>query len=708
MQTTPIVSVQDIDIERLIREIPLAKSGRGHKKTQHGVRKVYLDIVCAFDIECSTIEVNNEPQAIMYIWQFQLGEQYTIIGRTWDGFVEMVKKINIVLEDRDARLMVYVHNLAYEFQFLCGVWDFAPEDSFCTDARSPLYCLMGRMELRCSYRLSNYSLAEWSRILHVDHPKLPEIDYSEIRYPWTELSDEVIAYSVTDVVCVVECVKAVMASYEDTLYSIPYTSTGYIRRRVKPLIKLWSWDAVSRMQNDLSTYLRLRQAFRGGDTHANIYHVGAILPDVYSYDRSSSYPDVIVHRRFPMSRFKAVEANPENVKWYIEQGYAVLMKVGFWNIRLQNPVYGLPYIPLDKCLERGFVAPIKPQMDNGRIREADYCEIAMTDLDFEIVSREYAWEGMTVHWLMVARYGDLPRPLVDLVIELYRNKTSMKGVAGQENVYRHSKELINSVYGMMCQRVMAQPIKLIGNQWVIQHWRPTDRELTPEEEASGLFAEETREEAYQKAIDKAFLNYAWAVWITAHARLELHKAVWIASQETGLNFVYADTDSVKVLEDIDLAGYNARKIKEAKRSGAYATDPKGNVHYMGVFEFEGRYDQFVTLGAKRYCTVEDGKLEITVAGVPKIAGAKELERKGGIAVFEDGFIFSESGKTGALYNDDVDMWIEIDGHSLHITRNVVIMETTFNMSLTPDYRQMHEFLTERLDTLSQDDYNKKW
>ena len=37
-----------------------------------------------------------------------------------------------------------------------------------------------------------------------------------------------------------------------------------------------------------------------------------------------------------------------------------------------------------------------------------------------------------------------------------------------------------------------------------------------------------------------------------------------------------------------------------------------------------------------------------------------------------------------------------------------IMETTFNMSLTPDYRQMHEFLTERLDTLSQDDYNKKW
>lgn len=31
----------------------------------------------------------------------------------------------------------------------------------------------------------------------------------------------------------------------------------------------------------------------------------------------------------------------------------------------------------------------------------------------------------------------------------------------------------------------------------------------------------------------------------------------------------------------------------------------------------GKYDEFVTQGAKKYATKKDGEIEITVAGVPK-------------------------------------------------------------------------------------------
>lgn len=51
-------------------------------------------------------------------------------------------------------------------------------------------------------------------------------------------------------------------------------------------------------------------------------------------------------------------------------------------------------------------------------------------------------------------------------------------------------------------------------------------------------------------------------------------------------FVYCDTDSVKYLGEIDLSKFNAERIKDSKRSGAYATDPKGITHYMGVYEKE--------------------------------------------------------------------------------------------------------------------------
>lgn len=82
------------------------------------------------------------------------------MGRTWGEFVTMMQTVSEVLGLNDKlRLIVYVHNLSYEFQFL-RKW-FEWKRVFSIDLRKPIYAITtGNIEFRCSYLLSGYSLAK--------------------------------------------------------------------------------------------------------------------------------------------------------------------------------------------------------------------------------------------------------------------------------------------------------------------------------------------------------------------------------------------------------------------------------------------------------------------------------------------------------------------------------------------------------------------
>ena len=180
---------------------------------------------------------------------------------------------------------------------------------------------------------------------------------------------------------------------------------------------------------------------------------------------------------------------------------------------------------------------------------------------------------------------------------------------------------------------------------------------------------------------KAFLAYQWGVWVTAHARSRLQDGIDLA----GHNFIYADTDSVKYIGDLDIEKFNKKRTLEAIKKGAYAYDNKGKAHYIGVYENEGYTlpNRFCTLGAKKY-VLEDsnGKLHITIAGVNKKKGAAEL---GKIENFKEGFIFKDAGGTESIFNDDLDMTIEREGQPLRIRDNVVIRDSTYTLGLTAEY-----------------------
>ena len=84
-------------------------------------------------------------------------------------------------------------------------------------------------------------------------------------------------------------------------------------------------------------------------------------------------------------------------------------------------------------------------------------------------------------------------------------------------------------------------------------------------------------------------------------------------------------------------------------------------YFLGLYDREKGYDEFVTLGAKKYAFKQNNKIGITVAGLNKISGAKELKEKGGLSKFKIGTEFINSGRKTVYYNDDKKHFITVQG-----------------------------------------------
>ena len=647
----------------IIGDTPCQKRRPGNQGRRDNKRK-YKNLFCAFDIEST-----NHPdleQAVMYIWQCQI-EEYTIIGRYWSEWILFCERVCQKLK-QDEYIMCYVHNLSYEFSFMKGIYSFTPEEVFCIQPRKVLKCeMMDHIEFRCSYLLTNMNLATFTKKMGVKQ-KLSgdEYDYSVIRYPWTELSDKELEYCITDVKSLVEALKVYFSIENDIFYTIPLTSTGFVRRNCKEAMRHFNRSDLKNMLPDYDIYVLLKQAFRGGNTHANRYYVNEIQENVSSYDRVSSYPDVMINEMFPMSPWiREDDINVERAcRKIFKQKRACLMRISFKNIRLKDPMDGCPYIPKHKCRNLGH-----HYNDNGRILWADYLEISLTDIDFKIILKQYDFDAAAIHDFYHCRYGRLPKPLRDVVKKYYQDKTELKNVEGQELFYMLSKAKLNSIYGMTVQDICKRNILYENDEFNF------DMELSDQE-------------LYNKTIQKAFICYAWGVWICARAREQLQVAV----NMVGDNFVYCDTDSVKFIDDgsISFDKYNKSRKLDSIKNGGVATDRAGKEYYLGLYDYEGRYPRFITMGGKKYAYEdESGKLNITVAGCGKSKGAKELASRGGLEAFQEGFTFYEAGNTESIYNDIREPFkVNIDGNSLLITSNVFIKKSTYTLGVTGEYKRI--------------------
>lgn len=676
-----VIKCADFKPEEYFKNCPLLKNRKGNPG---GKRRKYIGLTTAFDIETTLLE--DIRQSVMYIWQWQFSTDYTVIGRTWEEFKDLLERIKRALPE-GRWLVVYVHNLSYEFQYLKGVYQFMPSEVFAVASRKLLKCdMMQCFEFRCSYKLTNMSLKEFTTKMNVEHKKLSgdDFDYSKDRYPWTELTDLELEYCINDVLGLVEAVNALMARDGDTLQTIPLTSTGYVRRNAKKAMRDGiHHNFVYSILPDIELYRALHEAFRGGNTHSNRFFTCDIVHGVHSADRSSSYPAVMCNCEFPMSVFIPImksDLNLEYIKRCIEIRHkALLLRIGIKNLHLRNDFWGCPYLSIDKC--RNIHKAVDTE-DNGRILEAEYLETTITDVDLRIILEEYSGEILFLKgWY--SSYKKLPDPLINEVVKYYKDKTELKGVKGQELYYDKAKALLNSLYGMMAQN----PVK---HSIIFQQVGEWEEDNISDEQ---LLAESNR---------RAFLAYQWGVWVTAWSRYHLEQGIKLAhgKGDNYANFVYCDTDSVKYIGDIDWSEYNNDRIAECRESGAFATDPAGVTHYMGVFETEDNpdtgyaYYSFKTLGAKKYAykETEDGETHCTIAGVNKKIGGKELDDNGGLDAFTEGFVFQEAGGTEAVYNDYPEIKsVTIDGHKLDIISNIAILPSEYTLGITGEYERIIKY-----------------
>lgn len=138
---------------------------------------------------------------------------------------------------------------------------------------------------------------------------------------------------------------------------------------------------------------------------------------------------------------------------------------------------------------------------------------------------------------------------------------------------------------------------------------------------------------------KRFLSYLWGIAVTSQAQYDLFTGIYAL----GDDYVYSDTDSVKVLnarKHMDYFERYNRNVTEKMRVAMEhfgfpfeRTCPKtikGIPKPLGVWDWETDdtpYFRFKTLGAKRYMTEHNGKISITVSGVNKKKAVPYLIKK---------------------------------------------------------------------------------
>ncbi len=635
--------IKDIDM-------PLVKNNK---------KIAFYNIEAGFDIETTSIKVNGDKRAFMYVWQIGIGYQNRVFyGRTWTELVELLTDLSEYLDcHENQRLVIYVHNLGYEFQFMRKYFEWT--DVFSATERKPFkaLCSLG-IEFRDSLILSGSSLETTARNLttHKIKKLVGDLDYSLVRHYKTPLTDDEINYCINDIQIILAYINE-QITYSGDIAKIPMTSTGRVRKYVRDACyigdtKTGQAGRYVRYRNIMSdltlepeTYQQLKRAFMGGFTHANAHHVGKIVENVTSIDFTSSYPSVMVSEKFPMSRFKKIHC--ETVKEFetLTEKFALIFDITF--INLQPIIKQENYISVSKCRDL-----INPIINNGRVSSADNLTVTMTEIDYQIMKQCYSWDDIEIGNLKRAYKAYLPKAICESILKLYQGKTELKDVEGYEVEYMLSKAMLNSIYGMCVTDVVKDNALYddINDLW--------------ETEKPNLNDEVNK---YNESHNR-FLYYAWGVWITAYARRNL----WTGILDIGDDYVYSDTDSLKLInyekhKDYikwfdDLMIKKMKTVCRHHKLDVKLLNPKtkeGKCKMLGVWDYEGTYNRFKTLGAKRYLYQDGDKMQITVAGLSKQNGLSFMREKSNndpVKVFEmfNDQLYIPANKTGKMTHTYLD------------------------------------------------------
>lgn len=667
--------------------------------------KTYNDCFIMADTETSKqtknrIDLQGRPVPVInYVVAWTLSIRaanhniVTLWGRRPDELALCIEKITDSM--RGDETFIYFHNLSYDWEFIRKflICQFGtPKRQLNTKPHYPIYIQWDRFVIKDSLILAQRSLEKWTIDMDVDHKKsVGKWNYDKIRCQDEEFTTDELEYIEHDTLAGVECLDRHCQIHKKNVASIHMTATGIPREQVYKRGKPnRAKEKFLSMHLEFEQQKQMDHVFHGGFTHGNRHFVDLAFtqdlirefgyrqdPFIRSADFASSYPYIMLSEKFPMEKFTSYhDCKMQDV--LTSRNYAYYGRLCLVKPRLKDDFQPMPYLQYSKT-----VMTINPVLDNGRILCAEYVEIWVSDPDIEIINNMYDCDFHIIKDVNIAFKDYLPRWLTDYVFQCFENKSKLKGK--DPVLYAISKATINSIYGMMVQKVFAADIV---EDYQTGEWT-TESEFT--------------EEKYQEYLDnrKKILPYQWGVWITAYACRNLF--------ELGSCFdlwLYSDTDSCYGLgmDSDQLQSYNDT-CKEKLRNNNYGcVNVKGREYWLGIAESdpeEDIYTEFKYMGAKRYVyrSAADGKLHITVAGVPK-KGVVCLQDD--INNFQDGFIFDgrETGKLLHTYIPQDDIML-VDG--VLFADSVDLTPCNYQLS-TIKLMNWQQIFTEEIEVITYEDF----
>lgn len=377
----------------------------------------------------------------------------------------------------------------------------------------------------------------------------------------------------------------------------------------------------------LEHYKLFKEAYQGGFTHANAEHTGKLLENVHSFDFTSSYPTRILSQYFAKANEtprKLTEKELNNLDQLMTKAYNkkhLLKKL--YVFRFSADEVNIKDNVADGYMSDYYLKGDHKVSVNGRVIRAKNIEYTCTSIDWEIIRQVYNFKNLVFLKGYTINQQYLPRYIVASTIHFYTQKTKLKHVKGRESDYMRSKQMLNSTYGCMVSNQTRPNIKYNNKS---NTWEKWDYYKTINEN------KQNERQIAQKEINRSFMPYIWGVEVSAYARV----ALWRGIIGAGDDYVYSDTDSLKLLNwqqhlkminkenkliisqiDDCLNHYGINPIN------ARPKDIKGKEHQLGVWDADdGDYRYFKTLGAKRYIDIDDNdNFEITIAGLAKKSGS---------------------------------------------------------------------------------------
>lgn len=570
-----------------------------------------------------------------------------------EKFYRTKKQINQMLLDLEKEAetegqhkIIYIYDLNVLFDYFVKnipffKSNFDNKKALFKNPRDPIYISILNLEFRSGRQLLRYELKDVINF---------EIESDKLYYQFSKIPPKEFK-SVENLNRTTLC--AILRELNKWEYikhtkDIPLTATALIKKQSifnceNRIVKEWL-KITNRQKKYTKKYIEfLEKVNKGGMCFFDLQYFGKPLKNVISFDEKSSYIFQMIFRKYPnffieytgkfktdflKDMFKINSETFEEKMQFVNQPnkYAFLAKVKLKNVKPKD-INGKTILTMN--LAKVIQNPRKNLKEiNERVYTADFLTLYTNDIDLWIDSQFYNFEIADCEKLYYTKkYLFLPdfvqKNAADLLSEKETAKALLKKtkISKQDFFNERKKEYIcndfeidkilneknaEKKYRFLLEIVDTKKRSLNALYgFNIQKLKP---DLTLYQKSKDLFIEKDD----GKDNTTFYSDYEKGIYISAYARLHfVIYILFILHTASNVNIIYGDTDCWKLGGDT----YELKALTEAFNNLLTQYSHNNTMYNIGNFEIDGEYNNFISLGFKKYMFENGEKVKAVVSGV---------------------------------------------------------------------------------------------